>query len=668
MKRFFGTLMCLLMLASWLPVSVSAVYTTIAKVELEDLDIPLAGATPDTSVTICTAGYTIYSLEWYDVTADRYLNAGEKFIESHVYRVVIWLQAKDDFEFKYTNSYTPDVVALVNEKTAYVNKAYEYNAWAMVEVCYTFQAAPSKWIRSVNIQLEGLVKDGNVLCASEDGHIPFTIQSASEDISVYPQLNPVRYHPDGFRWSDLASGAVKSNGEHFKGGCEYYVHIAIKLNSGGFADNLEVTINGKLATIKTKGQSYAEVGVEVTCFGGIVANDIRPVVILPKDGNYPDYGVTYAYPQCEHIDYAAVDGWYDVETGQRLTSQDTFVGGKQYRVVIYCMAAYPYKFTRDANDKMQYSPQITGWDVDSYTFGYDDYRGRELIYLTKTFTAETRDHICVAGPWQCDESGHENYCTICRLPLAGGAHWSNGEATCSQGKLCEVCGYELTKPTENHTPDTGTWTACGNLYHAHLCKLCGAHCDPQDHVPGPEATETTPQKCTVCDYVIAPPKNHTHNIIAVAENSPTCTRTGNIAYYMCEGCRQVFADKDGKKLLTDSVLLPATGHVAEEAWQQDSQNHWRCCAVCREILPETQALHQGDPCAICGAKDGETTEMLPQTTTPEDATIPTDMAQSVKTENGEEETGNSWLLPVLIGGLGFAAAVTVTTIVLKKKK
>ena len=515
MKKIIVLLLFLTLCLMITSFSVSAL-TKVSTVELEDLDAPLAGAKPDTSVTIRTPGYRVYSLEWYDVTAGRYLNDSEKFTIDHVYRVIIWLEAENGYEFVYENSYTSGVVAKINGANADVNKAYEYNAWAMVEVCYTFPAAPSKWVHSLNIQLEGITKDGNILCAPEDGYIPFAIQSASEDVSVYPQLNTSRYYPDGFRWSDLSSSAVKEKGERFKGGRDYYVHIAIKLNSGGFADDLAVTINGKPATIKAKGQNFAEIGVEVTCFGSIGGNDIRPVVILPKDGNAPDYGTTYAYPQCKNIDYALVEGWYDVQTGERITSYDTFVGGKQYRVEICCTAAYPYKFDRDANGKMKYSPQITGWDVDSYRFGYDDYRGRELIYITKTFTAETRDHICTAGPWQCDESGHKNYCITCGTALAGGAHWSNEDATCAHGKLCEVCGYEFTEPTENHTPAT-KWTACGDLYHVKLCTICGAHCDPEDHEAGPAGTPGADTVCKVCGYVMAKGETITQTTPAATE-------------------------------------------------------------------------------------------------------------------------------------------------------
>lgn len=675
MKKCILFVLLLGLFLSMAPFSARAI-AYIEKVELEDLEVPLAGAKPDTSVTMRTAGYVVYSLEWYDVTADRYLNSGETFTADHVYRVVIWLEAKEDFEFQYTNSYTPNVAAKINGKTAHVNKAYEYNAWAMVEVCYTFEPTPSNWIHSVNIQLDGLVRDGNVLCAPEDGPIPYTIQSASADISVYPQLNANRYHPDGFRWSDLTSDVVKSNGDHFKGGREYYVHIAVHPNSGGFSDNLEVTINGVSATIKAHGQSYAEVGVSVTCFGGIVGSDIRPVVILPKDGNYPDYAATYAYPQCKHIDYASVDGWYDVETGNRITSQDPFVGGKQYRVVICCTASYPYKFARDANDKMQYSPQITGWDVDSYSFGYDDYRGRELIYISKTFTAETRDHVCTAGAWQCDDSGHKNYCTTCGVALAGGAHWSNGDATCTHGKLCAVCGYEMTPPTETHTPDTSKWTACGNLYHAHLCKLCGAHCNAQDHVPGAAATETTPLVCTVCGYILQPAKNHVHQLTHLSYVAPTCFATGTTEHYVCSGCSTLFADANGTEPLKESVIIPYLTHEISDDWDMDEDFHWRTCKLCQTLLEETKMVHelQNGKCATCGYENGTVPTQITEAATTEASPNEPDPTEAVFTEGSPEDSQEQphrktdWVPIALMASVCFAAAITATVIFLKKKK
>ena len=107
--------------------------------------------------------------------------------------------------------------------------------------------------------------------------------------------------------------------------------------------------------------------------------------------------------------------------------------------------------------------------------------------------------------------------------MAGGAHWSNEDATCAHGKLCEVCGYEFTEPTEEHTPGT-QWTACGDLYHAHLCTLCGAHCDPEDHEAGPAGTPGADTVCKVCGYVMAEGETITQTTPAATEEpSPDAT-------------------------------------------------------------------------------------------------------------------------------------------------
>ena len=522
MKKFFAAVLVFAIACSLVAVSTHAT-TQISTVTITNVPTPYAGSKVPVSATVNTTGAQLYSLDWYDKTAGRFLESTDHFIENHVYEVQLWVEAKSGYEFR-TNGAVPDVTATVVGNAATVSKAYEYQAWAMIVVSYTFAPCGKKEIKSVDLQLEGITKPGNGLRVEQGQYVPFSIQSGDEKVALYPQLH-TRYYPYGFRWSNSTKDTVAYEGDRFQGGCDYYVTIALKPRDSAFtfADDFTATIGGKSAQVKSLGKTYAEISVEVTCFGSIGGNDIRPVVILPKDGNAPDYGATYAYPQCKNIDYASVEGWYDVQTGERITSYDTFVGGKQYRVEICCTAAYPYKFDRDANGKMKYSPQITGWDVDSYRFGYDDYRGRELIYITKTFTAETRDHICTAGPWQCDESGHKNYCITCGTALAGGAHWSNEDATCAHGKLCEVCGYEFTEPTENHTPAT-KWTACGDLYHAKLCTICGAHCDPEDHEAGPAGTPGADTVCKVCGYVMAEGETITQTTPAATEEpSPDAT-------------------------------------------------------------------------------------------------------------------------------------------------
>lgn len=65
--------------------------------------------------------------------------------------------------------------------------------------------------------------------------------------------------------------------------------------------------------------------------------------------------------------------------------------------------------------------------------------------------------------------------------------------------------------THTHTADSNWLSDTSN--HWHKCNSCAENVqlDIAPHTPGPEATETTPQTCTVCGYEIAPKLPHVHN-------------------------------------------------------------------------------------------------------------------------------------------------------------
>lgn len=788
-KRLLFIAICISLCISLLPFNARAA-TQISSVTITNVPTPMAGDKVPVSATVNTPGTQLYSMDWYDKTAGRFLESTDYFIENHIYEVQLWVEAESGYEFR-TNGSVPDVTATVVGKTAKVSKAYEYQAWAMVVVSVTFDACAKKEIKSVDIQLDDITKPGNGLRAEEGKYIPFSIKSGDEQVVLYPQLH-TRYFPYGFHWSNATKDTVAYQGDRFQGGCDYFVTIALKPRNSEyvFADNFTATIGGKSAQIKSLGKTYVEITVEVTCIGTIAGGGINPVVLLPRDGNAPDYGLYYG--SCEHIEYASVTGWYDVESGKRLiTSEDQFQAGKQYRVEVTCTAAYGYKFQRDADDKMEYSPMLTGEKVDSYSFGYDSYRGREIIELVKTFTAPIPEHIHTAGNWQCDESSHQKYCTACGDGMGGGAHYG-GTATCTQkakctvcdygyGKLedhkwgskyhsldavghalqcvncngydtpkphtpgpsatqttpqtctecgyviepaknhthtpsdwrttgiyhykvctacgdfleqedhkggvatcnekgkCTVCGYAYLEENEKHDPDTSKWTACGNLYHAHLCRLCGAHCDMADHAEGPTGTPDAAVVCRDCGYIMTPAKDHKHNLSKVEKKAPTCIEPGNLEYYTCDGCSDYFADSEGKTKITDTVIAPS-GHTISDDWQFDVNNHWRTCTVCKAVLSETQMAHEmnGEKCATCSY---ESTPLVTDTgKVPETETEPTDTTP-LSTDSQPSDQGNTdsqsqnegsrgvsgWIL-LLIGLLAVAVGVVVGVLIFSKKK
>ena len=67
-----------------------------------------------------------------------------------------------------------------------------------------------------------------------------------------------------------------------------------------------------------------------------------------------------------------------------------------------------------------------------------------------------------------------------------------------------------------HSYDESAWGYKSESGHAHKCRYDDTHDTPVAHTPGAAATETTPQTCTECGYIITPALGHTHNMTPVA--------------------------------------------------------------------------------------------------------------------------------------------------------
>ena len=175
-----------------------------------------------------------------------------------------------------------------------------------------------------------------------------------------------------------------------------------------------------------------------------------------------------------------------------------------------------------------------------------------------------------------------------------------------------------------HSYDESAWGYKSESGHAHKCRYDDTHDTPVAHTPGAAATETTPQTCTECGYVITPALGHTHNMTPVAAKAATCTENGNKAYYVCSGCSKWFEDATGNVEINDhnSVVLTALGHDWKDAtctepktckrdgcgategaanghnagteWKTNETHHWHICLTCGEKLVETEGRHNPD--------------------------------------------------------------------------
>lgn len=180
--------------------------------------------------------------------------------------------------------------------------------------------------------------------------------------------------------------------------------------------------------------------------------------------------------------------------------------------------------------------------------------------------------------------------------------------------------------------------------HWHECSLCHDKKDQAAHTPGAAATETTPQKCTECDYIITAALGHTHSLTKVEANAPTCTEDGNIEYYTCSGCSKLFADATGNVEITaDKTVDKATGHTYE--WVIDKE------------ATATEKGSKHEECKVC--HDKKAAVEIPATGTPTDPTP----------ENpNSPQTGDNSMIGLWIALLFVSSFGVVTTAVYGKKR
>ena len=223
-----------------------------------------------------------------------------------------------------------------------------------------------------------------------------------------------------------------------------------------------------------------------------------------------------------------------------------------------------------------------------------------------------------AAAWTQENDKHYHVCENgCDTHLDEAA-CSGGTATCQAKAVCAVCGQPYGGYAA-HDFDTSTWGYKDADGHAHLCQTggCTVHDTIIGHTSGSAATETTPETCTECGYVIHAVLGHTHNWALVAEVPATCIRTGTAAHYQCSGCSQLATGADGVYTITDdtALVLPKdpTNHDSEATtWVKTETTHtevYNCC----NVIKTAEASHSGGTatcqvkaiCAICGQTYGE---------------------------------------------------------------
>ena len=154
------------------------------------------------------------------------------------------------------------------------------------------------------------------------------------------------------------------------------------------------------------------------------------------------------------------------------------------------------------------------------------------------------------------------------------------DGDCTTAVICERCNAVIKAAKDHDWSDSWTKDASG---HWHACQNdgCTKKKDEADHTPDiSEPTDDTDQKCTVCEYIIAPKGSHEHTLQKIEAKEATCTTEGNKEYYKCETCGHFFADEAAtKEVMEGDMIIPARGHDYANLVYTWSEDYTTCTAV-----------------------------------------------------------------------------------------
>ena len=139
-------------------------------------------------------------------------------------------------------------------------------------------------------------------------------------------------------------------------------------------------------------------------------------------------------------------------------------------------------------------------------------------------------------------------CTVCSYQCT---EHKGGEADCTRGALCEICGSEY-KAELGHDlgkiiPEKSAGCTDDGMKEHYICSRCGLYFDGEENL-------------TSKDALLIPKTHKLGNLIPYS--APSCTDYGILAHRHCSRCGKNF-DEMGDEL--DNIYLPATDHKGGKA-------------------------------------------------------------------------------------------------------
>ena len=594
----------------------------IEKIELTDIDVPVAGNVPD---YIFTGGagyenngrndaYYKNGVCWSEVNSSYILSDGtQAFSPCRAYQVDVRIMAKEGYEFA-TNSYGyVSVTATVNGKNASVSGNKNE-----ILVTYEFPATGNISISKVGV---------TDIDAPETGKTPdYDVTYTNVNYSAANYNNATT--KNGVTWYNETDKKTMSTSDKFEAGKSYSAQIMIwtkegyefQYKSGNI--NIDATVNGKSAKVSSRNNE------EVTLYYTFPktaehkhsAKKIDKIDATCKaEGKEAYYfchecGKNFEDAKCTK-EIANINTWGKIpkleHTGGKATCVKRAICkncGESYGELAAHNFGTAWESIGDSGHAHKCKECGATDKTVPHSGGSAKCGERAKCADCKAEYGEVIQHKWSSNWAYTDNKGHAHKCTVCGEHDVVQAH-TGGSADCQNSAVCSACGTAYGKTGDHKYSSDWTYkTASG---HAHSCTVAG--CDEHDkvvkHVPGAEATETSAQLCSVCGYTLKPKLSHKHKLTKMDEVDATCTTSGKKAYYFCESCDSIFSDSKGNNEIIDEseIIIEATGHK-ESKWKYDEDNHWKECNVkgCDEIVVDKEAhnFNKSGKCTVCSYRQG----------------------------------------------------------------
>ena len=681
---------------------------SINKIELSGIDAPVAGKAPDYTFT-GGAGYEnngrndAYYKDgvcWSEENSSYIINDGtHAFLPGKAYQVDIRIKAKEGYAFATNSSGNVSITATVNGKSASVSGNKNE-----ILVTYVFSATDNIALGKVGV---------TDIDAPVTGNTP-DYDAEYANVSYGPADYDDARTQNGISWYNETDKKTIGTGDKFEAGKTYTAQIMIWADDGyefqyksGEID-VAATVNGKGADVTSRNETEATLYYtfpeteEHKCSPKKVEEFKATCTEDGKKAYYfcPECGKNFEDSKCTK-EIADINAWGVIEatdhTGGKATC-DTRAICKECGEFYGKLAEHSFGTSWDYKDEKGHAHKCKVCGVTDTVVPHKG-EAAKCGELSKCVDCKAEFGEVLQHKWSTDwaftdSKGHAHKCTVCGEHDTIIEH-NGGSADCQTKAKCTACATEYGSLGEHKWSTAWDYTSATG--HAHKCTVAG--CDEHDsivkHTPGPAATETSEQKCTVCSFVIAPKTNHVHKLIRVEAVNATCTSAGKKQYYYCESCSDLYEDGKGTKLIKDqeSLIIPATGHK-ESKWKSDADTHWKECNVkgCGVIIDGTKLAHEfsKNKCTVCGyklatkdtekeekqTKENEETasEEVSDTKDETDSEVKDEIKQEDSekaeeiTENEETQNIPAWVIIVAIVALLAVALIIVTVVIITKKK